>query len=85
MKTLLATSALLFSMSTVAATDAEMCQQYGRDLASNSTEQQSTFLKHLTTQSASGAWTLSMEECNVYIQRGKHDYNFDVEDMMSDD
>ncbi|WP_394240844.1 hypothetical protein [Vibrio astriarenae] len=84
MKLLIATT-ILFSATTFAATDAEMCQQYGRDLASNSTENQSAFLEHLTKQSAAGAWTLSMDECNVYIQRGKHDYNFDVEDLMSDD
>ncbi|MDR9827296.1 hypothetical protein RCJ22_16960 [Vibrio sp. FNV 38] len=85
MKSLIITLAALFSLSAFATSDSEMCQQYGRDIASNSPEKQSTFLKYLSTQSATGAWKLSMEECNVYIQRGKHDYNFDVEDMLSND
>lgn len=81
---LIIASTMLFSAATFASTDAEMCQQYGRDIASSSTENQTAFLEHLTEQVSTGTWTLSMTECNVYIQRGKHEHNFEIADLVND-
>lgn len=85
MRTLAISLIALVSFSTFSMTEAEMCEQYGRDLASNSEDQQMHFLNQFAAKNSAGEWRLSIEECNMSIQEGKHEYNFEVETMLSDD
>ncbi|MGL6261457.1 hypothetical protein [Vibrio sp. WXL103] len=75
----------LVSFSTFSMTEAEMCEQYGRDLASNSEDQQMQFLNQFAAKTSAGEWRLSIEECNMHIQEGKNEYNFEIEAIFSDD
>jgi mannitol/fructose-specific phosphotransferase system IIA component (Ntr-type) len=85
MKNLIIALSMFVAFGASAASDKELCQQYGRDLASNHTENQSVFLNELMSRSSNGSWGLSVEECNVYIQRGKHDFNFEYIDLINND
>lgn len=85
MKLAMITIISLVSFGAAASTDAELCQQYGKDIASNVQEGQATFLTEMTARTEAGTWGLSMQECNRYIQQAKRDQNFEIADLLNDE
>ncbi|MCQ1060379.1 hypothetical protein ACQKPX_12895 [Photobacterium sp. DNB23_23_1] len=84
MKYVFALTLALCSFSSYATTDKEMCEQYGRALAGNAVENQKVFLNELTSRTQQGTWSLSVEECAMYIKHGKNDFNFELVEIVLD-
>lgn len=91
MKGIIVLSTCLFSLTTFASTDlnglsdAEVCKQYGHDLAWNIKPTESRFLHQVVSRTQDGSWSISTEECNSLIQVAKHDANFEIADMLNND
>ena len=84
MKYIFALTLALSSFSSYATTDKELCEQYGHALAGNYVEKQKVFLSELTSRTQQGSWSLSTEECAMYIKRGKNDFNYELVEIVLD-
>ncbi|USD64266.1 hypothetical protein [Vibrio sp. SCSIO 43136] len=85
MRTFIVLLGLMGSVSAFASTDAELCKQYGHDIASNSAKGQAHFLTEMNQRASQGTWTLDAKECNAQIAQGKWDYNSQIAEMFSSD
>lgn len=91
MKSIILLSTCLFALTTYASTnldtasEAELCKQYGHDLAWNNKSAQSDFLHQVVTRTQNGSWSISTEECDSIVQMAKHNANFEIADMLNND
>ncbi|MGB2080106.1 MAG: hypothetical protein ACPHV3_09980 [Vibrio sp.] len=91
MKTIILLTTCLFAASSFAssnlnaASEADVCKQYGHDLGWNIKTAHADFMKQVVDRTQNGTWSISTQECAELTQKEKYNAYYEVEELLNDD